>query len=118
MSIYLRLLVAITSILFLCFVVQMIRRERFLLKYSFFWLLLGVVGIVTAIFPDWVIGLSRALGFVTPVNFLFFACIVILMGVTLTLCAVVSRLAKRMTSLTQEISLLKSEAGNHEQRKP
>lgn len=110
MSIYLRLLVAATSILFLCFVVQMIRRERFLLKYSFFWLLLGILGLIAAIFPSWVIGLSRALGFEAPVNFLFFACIVILMGVTLTLCSVASRLAKRVTSLTQEVSLLKSSA--------
>lgn len=109
MSIYLRLLLAATSILFLCFVVQMIRRERFLLKYSFFWLILGVLGLLAAIFPEWVIGLSAILGFEAPVNFLFFACIVILMGVTLTLCAVVSRLTKRVTSLTQEISLLKSE---------
>lgn len=109
MSIYLRLLVAATSILFLCFVVQMIRKERFLLKYSFFWLILGVLGLLAALFPGWVTALSQILGFETPVNFLFFACIVILMGVTLTLCAVASRLAKRVTSLTQEVSLIKSE---------
>lgn len=109
MSIYLRLFVAATSILFLCFVVSMIRRERFLLKYSFFWLLLGILGLLAALFPGWVIGLARVLGFEAPVNFLFFTCIVILMGVTLTLCAVASRLAKRVTSLTQEVSLLKSE---------
>lgn len=109
MSIYLRILVAATSFLFLCFVIQMIRRERFLLKYSFFWLLLGILGILAAIFPDWIIGLSGLLGFETPVNFLFFACIVILMGVSLTLCSVASRLTKRVTSLTQEVSLIKSE---------
>lgn len=108
MSIFLRVLVAITSIVFLCFVVQMIRHERFLLKYSFLWLLLGILGFIAVLFPDLVIGLSSVLGFETPVNFLFFACIVILMGVALTLCAVVSRLVKRVTSLTQEVSLLKS----------
>lgn len=113
MSIYLRILVAATSMLFLCFVVQMIRRERFLLKYSFFWLLLGALGLIAAIFPGWVIVLAHSLGFETAVNFLFFTCIVILMGVALTLCAVASRLAKRVTSLTQEVSLVKSQLDKH-----
>ena len=96
------------SLAFLFFVALMVRRQRFLLKYSFFWLLLGVVGLIVALWPDGMMALSGALGFEMPVNFLFFCCIIILMGVCLTLCGVVSTQARRIVSLVQEVSILKA----------
>ena len=104
----LRAFVALVSLAFLFFVALMVRRERFLLKYSFFWLLLGVVGLIVALWPDGMMALSGALGFEMPVNFLFFCCIIILMGVCLTLCGVVSTQARRIVSLVQEVSILKA----------
>ena len=104
----LRAFVALVSLAFLFFVALMVRRQRFLLKYSFFWLLLGVVGLIVALWPDGMIALSGALGFEMPVNFLFFCCIIILMGVCLTLCGVVSTQARRIVSLVQEVSILKA----------
>ena len=104
----LRAFVALVSLAFLFFVALMVRRQRFLLKYSFFWLLLGVVGLIVALWPDGMMALSGALGFEMPVNFLFFCCIIILMGVGLTLCGVVSTQARRIVSLVQEVSILKA----------
>ncbi len=104
----LRAFVALVSLAFLFFVALMVRRQRFLLKYSFFWLLLGVVGLIVALWPDGMMALSGALGFEMPVNFLFFCCIIILMGVCLTLCGVVSTQARRIVSLVQEVSILKA----------
>ena len=104
----LRAFVALVSLAFLFFVALMVRRQRFLLKYSFFWLLLGVVGLIVALWPDGMMALSGALGFELPLNFLFFCCIIILMGVCLTLCGVVSTQARRIVSLVQEVSILKA----------
>lgn len=104
----LRAFVALVSLAFLFFVALMVRRQRFLLKYSFFWLLLGVVGLIVALWPDGMMALSGVLGFEMPVNFLFFCCIIILMGVCLTLCGVVSTQARRIVSLVQEVSILKA----------
>lgn len=104
----LRAFVALVSLAFLFFVALMVRRQRFLLKYSFFWLPLGVVGLIVALWPDGMMALSGALGFEMPVNFLFFCCIIILMGVCLTLCGVVSTQARRIVSLVQEVSILKA----------
>ena len=58
----------------------------------------------------WVFALSALLGFEKPVNFLYFVCIVVLRGVGLVLCAVVSRQARQITHLIQELSILKSES--------
>lgn len=109
MSLGLRILFALVSVGFLFFVLMMIRRRKFLLKYSFFWLALSIVGLIAAIWPDWVLMLSVTLGFEVPVNFLFFVCIILLMGVSLTLCGVVSAQARRLVSLVQEVSILRAE---------
>ena len=105
MSPFLRVLAIMVSLLFTWFMLQMIRRERFLLKYAFLWLVMGVLGLLAALFPDWVYTLSGLLGFETPANFLFFACVVVLMAVSLILCAVVSRQTKRITYLVQILSI-------------
>lgn len=101
----LTILVIIASILFCIFVLWMVRREHFLLKYSFLWLLLGILGIFAALFPGWVYGLSGLLGFEQPANFLFFICIIVLMGVSLLLSAIASKQSVQIKSLIQEVSL-------------
>lgn len=101
----LTVLVIIASILFCIFVLWMVRREHFLLKYSFLWLLLGVLGILAALFPGWVYGLSGFLGFQQPANFLFFICIIVLMGISLLLSAIVSKQSVRIKNLIQEVAL-------------
>lgn len=105
MSPFLRILAVVVSLLFIWFVLHMIRKERFLLKYAFLWLIMGFLGLLAALFPDWVYALSGVLGFETPANFLFFVCVAVLMAVSLVLCAVVSRQTKRITNLVQALSI-------------
>lgn len=105
MSIFLRVFAIVVSLVFIWFVLYMIRKERFLLKYSFLWLVMGVLGLLAAIFPHWVFVLSGMFGFESPSNFLFFACVVFLMAISLTLCAIVSRQTKRITNLVQVLSI-------------
>lgn len=100
-----RILAIAVSLLFIWFVLHMIRKEHFLLKYAFPWLIMGLLGLGAALFPGWVHALSEALGFETSANFLLFACVAALMAVSLVLCAVVSRQAKRITSLVQAFSI-------------
>lgn len=109
MTLLLRIVVGVASLAFLFFILLMVRRQKMLLRYSFFWLFLGLAGIITAAFPAWIMGLAHLLGFEAASNFVFFACIFILLGVCLTLSAAVSRLTRRNVSLIQEISLLKEE---------
>ena len=110
MSFLIQIVSLVTSLVFTWFVILMIRRERFLLRDSFLWILLGVSGVLASLFPGWVFALSALLGFEKPVNFLYFVCIVVLLGVGLVLCAVVSRQARQITHLIQELSILKSES--------
>lgn len=105
MSILLRIFAAVVSLLFTWFVLYMIRKEKFLLKYAFLWLVMGVLGFLAALFPGWVFSLSWLFGFESPSNFLFFVCVIFLMATSLVLCAIVSRQTKRITNLVQVISI-------------
>lgn len=106
MSIELRVITIILSLCFLLFVGIMIRRRRILLKYSLLWMLLGVLGVLAAVFPGWIFALSSLFGFEKASNFLFAACIVFLMVLSLRLCAVNSRQHLRIKELVQTTSLL------------
>lgn len=109
LDIGLRIFFALLCVGFLAFVFAMVRRERFLLRYSFFWLALGCLGLIVDIFPDPALALARFLGFETLANFLFVIGIVILAAVCLMLCSVVSKQARRIVRLVQEVSFVKAE---------
>lgn len=105
MSALLRVLLVVAALAFLALVIRMVKRESTLLKYSLVWLFLGVVGLVAALFPSWVFAVSDMLGFEKPVNFIFFACALFLMIVSLGYNVIVSKQAVRIKVLTQELSL-------------
>lgn len=108
MSIVLRIVLAAVSVVFLGIIVALIMKNRLLLRFSFFWLILGAVGLISAIFPSLIIATSSYLGFLTPASFVFFFTLVVLLGLALTLTMVISRQARYTRRLIQEISILKS----------
>ena len=109
LDIGLRIFFALLCVGFLAFVFAMIRRERFLLRYSFFWLALGCLGLVVDVFPEPALALAHFLGFETLANFLLVIGIAILAAVCLMLCSVVSKQARRIVRLVQEVSCVKAE---------
>ncbi len=109
MDITLRIVLLIASILFLAFVLLRVRRGRYLLKYSLIWIVLSLVGVVCAIFPEWLYDVAHFLGFNVPSNFVYFALIGVLLIANLILCGVLSRQEVMLKSLVQELSILKSE---------
>ena len=109
MSLPLRIFLVFLSVAFLLYVLVMVRRDRFLLKYSIVWVVLGVLGVIAAIFPDAVAWLSSALGFETPVNFLFLISILFLMAASLVFVAALSKQSLLVKKLMQELSILRAE---------
>lgn len=106
----LRIVLLIVSILFLAFVLLRVRHGRYLLKYSLIWIALSLIGVVSAIFPDWVYFASHLLGFSVPSNFVYFALIGVLLFANLILCGILSKQETTIKSIVQELSILKSES--------
>lgn len=102
------LLIAL-SVIFLIYVLLMVRRDRFLLKYAIVWVLLAALGVLAAIFPDGVSQLSAALGFEAPVNFIFLVAILFLMVASLVFVAALSKQSLLVRKLVQEVSILRAE---------
>lgn len=109
MDITLRIVLLVVSILFLAFVLLRVRRGRYLLKYSLLWIMLSLLGVVSAIFPRWLETLGSLCGFSTPSNFVYFALIVFLLISNLILCGVLSKQETTLKSIMQELSIMKSQ---------
>lgn len=107
MTVWLQLVLIAAVVVFLLSIVRSVKHGCVLLRDALLWLLLGLVGLSAAIWPQWVFSLSWFLGFETPAGFLFFFCIAYLMGVSFLLSASLSRQSGRVKTLVQEVSLLK-----------
>ncbi len=108
MDLTLRIFLFALSVLFLAFVLLRIRRGRYLLKYSLIWIVLSVIGVVSAIFPNWIYEVSYLLGFAAPSNFVYFALIGFLLITNVIFGGILSKQENMLKSLVQEVSILKS----------
>lgn len=108
MSIGVRIVLSLISIVFLGFVLLLVTRGKLLLKYSLMWLFLGLAMFFCAVFPGAVSYLAQLTGFITSANFVFLIAIAVLLAIALSLSVVVSRLLISIKNLTQRIALLES----------
>lgn len=106
MSLSLRIVLLLVSAAFLLFALRRASRNRHALRSLLLWILLGVIGLLAAVFPGWVFAAADLLGFEKPVNFLFFVCVAFLMVVALLAGVQASREADKNRALVQEMALL------------
>ncbi len=99
----------IASLLFLCYIILMLRDKKIELKYTLIWLLAGICLLVAAIFPGVLRLISDLLNVVEPVNTLFLSIIFFMLLIIFTLTIALSRNANRVKTLTQEIGIIKLE---------
>ncbi len=107
MNIRLQLIMVVSSILFLVYVIHMVRNKKIELKYILIWLLAGVAFIMLSVFPSILFWISQLLHIVEPVNTLFLSIIFFMLLIIFTLTVAISRNANRVKSLTQEIGIMK-----------
>lgn len=104
-SVQLRILLVLGSLLALWVVSANIRRRRMLVEDAIFWMVTAVLLVVLALFPGIAICLSAALGFISPANFIYLVIISLLLWKAFTSASEVSRLKAKVTELAQEVAL-------------
>ena len=109
MNTRLQIIMIAASLIFLFYIVMMLRNRKIELKYTLTWLFAGLCLIAVAIFPDLLRLISNLLNIVEPVNTLFLFIIFFLLLILFTLTIAISRNAIRVKTLTQEIGMLKME---------
>lgn len=97
----------IAAVVFLVVIVASIIRSKMSVKNSIMWLLLPVVFIIFAIFPDAIFEFAKWLGFETLSNFIFLSTIGLLILICFFLTLSNSKQQDQITKLNQEIAILK-----------
>lgn len=110
--------VSIAALILLILIFFNLRRNSMSIKNSIAWLLLPLVFIIIAIFPEPLEQLAHSLGFETLSNFIFIIIIALLLVICFFTTLSNSRQQEQITKLIQEISILKhTESKNDKSKK-
>lgn len=105
MSIPLRILLIVGSILAFIYILRKIRKCDLEISDSVFWFIFAAVLIIIAVFPQIIIVPSQWIGIDSPANFLFLVIICVLMINQFMMVIKIGQLRTRLKSLAQEIAL-------------
>jgi hypothetical protein len=100
-----RVIAAMVAIVFMAFVLDLIRRHRLQERYSAVWFLAGLAMLAGAAFPDLLEVVADAMGVRDTNVALFSLLILMLLGLALNFSVIVSRQAEQITRLAQEQAL-------------
>lgn len=104
---------SVAAILLLILIVISLKKNSISIKNSIVWLLLPIIFLLIAIFPEPLTLLSNWLGFEAFSNFIFLITIALLIVLCFFLTISISHQQAQITKLIQEISILESKNKNH-----
>lgn len=111
MSVLLRIVLVIISLLTFAYVGRKIRKSQMQLEDALYWIIISGVITILSIFPDVAYYASNKIGFQAPVNFIFLVMIFLLLWKVFLLSIKISQLENKIISLTQEIALREKQIG-------
>jgi hypothetical protein len=105
----------IGSLITLTLLFELMRRRRLREKYAVFWVVVALVTLVIAVFPDTLTSAADLVGVQVPANLLFFGASMLLLGVSIHQSYELGRLEERTRTLAEEVGLLRLEVETHHQ---
>ena len=109
MNVRLTVLTALTGLVVLAVILELLRRRQLREKYAMLWLGTLVVVIPLALFPGLLDNLARRVGIASGVSLVLFLGIVFLLLVCVHLSWEVSRLEEETRTLAEDLALLRTE---------
>jgi hypothetical protein len=109
LPLHLQLVAAAVLVVFLGWVVHLVRQQRLPLRDSLLWLLSTGAALVVTMFPSTLRWLARVLDIAVPSNALFAIAFVYVLVNLLSLTIAVAGSAARVRRLSQECALLRAE---------
>ena len=97
------------SILFLLFIIELIRKEYIKEAYALLWLFMGGIFLILSVWRDGLEVLSRFIGVAYPPAALFLVLILFITLILIQFSIVISMQNERIKKLTQEIGILKTQ---------
>ena len=109
MTVILRCVLSVVSILLTFFVLKKIRQSKVKIEDSIFWVMFALMMVVFSIFPGLADILSDFVGTYSTSNFIFMFVIFILLVKVFFLSLKISQLESRVTELIQQLALDRKE---------
>lgn len=109
MTLELRIILVLASLLTLIFIAKKVRNSKVKLEDSIFWFCFAVLILLVSIFPEIFYVLSRITGTEAPVHFVFLFFIFVLLVQVFNLSLRVSQADTRIKELTQQLAIEKFE---------
>lgn len=100
-----RIIAAVLALVFVAFILDLIRRDRLLERYSIIWFLLGLMMLIGAAFPGLLELVARAMGVRDVTIALFSMVLLVLLALALNFSVIASRQAKQITRLAQQAAI-------------
>ncbi|MGI5888494.1 MAG: DUF2304 domain-containing protein [Oscillospiraceae bacterium] len=107
MSVQLRIILLCLTAAAVIFFVGRIKKNKMALKYTFSWLLLLIIMLLLIIFPGVLSWIAGIMGIDTPIYALFILGFIFSLVVIYTLTEAVTKINSEISSLTQEVAILK-----------
>lgn len=98
----------ILALAVVCWVVLLLRQRKLKEKYAVLWVIVGLLIIILAGFPQLLGWASELAGFVVPANLLFTLAIFLVLGVCLHLSLEISVVEDETRALAEEAAILRS----------
>jgi hypothetical protein len=109
----LTVLTAITGLLVLVFIFELVRRRQLREKYALLWAAVGLVVVPLALFPRLLDTITRSVGVASGVSLVLFLAFVFLLLVCVHLSWEVSQLEEETRTLAEDVALLRTELRAH-----
>ena len=107
----------IFTVMYLTFIIHLLRKKKLELKYTLLWIIASLVLLVITIFPSTMYWISSALGIKTPINSAFILGCMFIILILITITSIVSLLNKNLRMLIQEVALLEKRVRELEKNK-
>ena len=115
MTLKIQIIIAVMIAIFVAVLFVMTVKKSIQPKYTLAWFLISLGILILDIFPNLMTELSDAIGIFSPVNMIFFVGFLYMGFIIFALSVALSRMSGRVTSLTQEMAILRKEIEDKEE---
>ena len=105
MSVALRICLVALSIISLFYIIRKIRYSKMQIEYTLFWIVLSIIMILMAVFPQIVYWITWLVGIASPANMVYLFIIGILLVKVFMMTIEISNLESKLQALIQEVGI-------------
>lgn len=109
MSVALRICLILLSVSSLFYIIKKIRYSKMQIEYAIFWIVLSLIMIVMAVFPQIVYWITSVMGMISPANVVYLFIIGVLLLKVFMMTIEISNLENKVKELVQQIGISEKE---------